>query len=231
MIYADHAATTKLSDTAFQAMLPWLKEEYGNPSQPYSFSRKPKKAVSEAREIIASCIHAKPEEIYFGIGGKNGQKAKKSFEDIIRNISLVDIIKSCNFRFCGPKVAEQCATYLITGDADFEHLAEKGYLWCTDNQSEELDFVYQLIHNLGKTFKDFEQQHEIKVQEKSNQIPIIMTGEPNGYNSKGHFLQCHPEYRQTGSWKEVQIVFTNSFESNTGKMKKAREKGIKIELY
>ena len=58
-----------------------------------------------------------------------------------------------------------------------------------------------------------------------------MTGEPNGYNSKGHFLQCHPEYRQTGSWKEVQIVFTNSFESNTGKMKKAREKGIKIELY
>ena len=182
-------------------------------------------------KLYYNILQVKPEEIYFGIGGKNGQKAKKSFEDIIRNISLVDIIKSCNFRFCGPKVAEQCATYLITGDADFEHLAEKGYLWCTDNQSEELDFVYQLIHNLGKTFKDFEQQHEIKVQEKSNQIPIIMTGEPNGYNSKGHFLQCHPEYRQTGSWKEVQIVFTNSFESNTGKMKKAREKGIKIELY
>lgn len=69
MIYADHAATTKLSDTAFQAMLPWLKEEYGNPSQPYSFSHKPKKAVSEAREIIASCIHADSEEIYFTSGG------------------------------------------------------------------------------------------------------------------------------------------------------------------
>lgn len=69
MIYADHAATTKLSETAFQAMLPWLKEEYGNPSQPYSFSRKPKKAVSEAREIIASCIRANPEEIFFSSGG------------------------------------------------------------------------------------------------------------------------------------------------------------------
>ena len=69
MIYADHAATTKLSETAFQAMLPWLIEEYGNPSQPYSFSRKPKKAVSDAREIIASCIHADPEEIYFTSGG------------------------------------------------------------------------------------------------------------------------------------------------------------------
>lgn len=37
MIYVDHAATTRLSDRAFEAMLPWLKEEYGNPSQPYSF--------------------------------------------------------------------------------------------------------------------------------------------------------------------------------------------------
>lgn len=69
MIYADHAATTKLSDKAFDAMLPWLKEEYGNPSQPYAFSRKPKKAVADARATIASCIHADPEEIYFTSGG------------------------------------------------------------------------------------------------------------------------------------------------------------------
>ena len=69
MIYADHAATTMLSDKAFNAMLPWLKEDYGNPSQSYSFSRKPKKAVSDARKIIADCIHADPEEIYFTSGG------------------------------------------------------------------------------------------------------------------------------------------------------------------
>lgn len=69
IIYADHAATTRLSDNAFEAMLPWLKEEYGNPSQPYSFSRKPKKAIAEARESIAACIGAKPEEIFFTSGG------------------------------------------------------------------------------------------------------------------------------------------------------------------
>lgn len=63
MIYVDHAATTRLSDRAFEAMLPWLKEEYGNPSQPYSFSRKPRKAIAEARESIAACIGAQPEEI------------------------------------------------------------------------------------------------------------------------------------------------------------------------
>ena len=69
MIYADHAATTRLSDKAFEAMLPWLKEEYGNPSQPYSFSRKPRKAIAEARAVIADCIGAHPEEIFFTSGG------------------------------------------------------------------------------------------------------------------------------------------------------------------
>lgn len=69
LIYADNAATTKLNMAAFEAMTPWLTEEYGNASQPYSFSRKPKKAIAEARQIIAACINALPEEIYFTSGG------------------------------------------------------------------------------------------------------------------------------------------------------------------
>ena len=69
MIYADNAATTKLDIDAFEAMKPWLLDEYGNASQPYSFARKPKKALAEAREVIAGCINAKPEEIFFTSGG------------------------------------------------------------------------------------------------------------------------------------------------------------------
>ena len=68
-IYADNAATTRLDQRALEAMLPWLQEEYGNASQPYSFSRGPKKALREAREQIAECIHASPEEIFFTSGG------------------------------------------------------------------------------------------------------------------------------------------------------------------
>lgn len=68
-IYADNAATTALDKTAFEAMTPWLLSEFGNPSQPYSFSRKPKKALAEARAVIAECIGALPEEIYFTSGG------------------------------------------------------------------------------------------------------------------------------------------------------------------
>lgn len=72
MIYADNAATTKLDKGTLDAMLPWLQDEYGNASQPYSFARKPKKALAEARTIIASCIGAEPEEIYFTSGGTEG---------------------------------------------------------------------------------------------------------------------------------------------------------------
>lgn len=68
-IYADNAATTQMDIAAFEAMKPFLTEEYGNASQPYSFSRKPKEALQDARETIAACIGASPEEIFFTSGG------------------------------------------------------------------------------------------------------------------------------------------------------------------
>lgn len=68
-IYADNAATTKLDIDAFEAMKPFLLDEYGNASQLYSFARKPKQALKEARAIIAQCINAEPDEIFFTSGG------------------------------------------------------------------------------------------------------------------------------------------------------------------
>ena len=72
-IYADNAATTKLDKDAFEAMKPYLLDEYGNASQPYSFSRTPKKALQESRQIIAACINAEPNEIYFTSGGTESE--------------------------------------------------------------------------------------------------------------------------------------------------------------
>lgn len=69
LVYADNAATTKLDDDAFEAMKPYLLKHYGNASQSYSFSRECKKALKKARQIIAECINAQPEEIYFTSGG------------------------------------------------------------------------------------------------------------------------------------------------------------------
>ena len=67
IIYADNAATTALNPIALEAMKPYLINEFGNPSQPYSFSRSCKLALKKARETVASCINADPNEIFFHI--------------------------------------------------------------------------------------------------------------------------------------------------------------------
>lgn len=65
MIYADNAATTELDEDAFELMKEYLKNNYGNASQPYDFGQKSKQALIDARETIAKCIGADTEEIYF----------------------------------------------------------------------------------------------------------------------------------------------------------------------
>ena len=69
LIYADHAATTDLSPTAREAMEPFLRRAFGNPSTLYSLAREPRRAISSAREQIAATIGAQPDEIYFTSGG------------------------------------------------------------------------------------------------------------------------------------------------------------------
>lgn len=184
------------------------------------------------RDIPNNILLCSHDDIYFGTGsGKSGSNAKKGFENVLKSLSLSDIIRSCNFRLCGSKVSEQIANKLLGKEYDFSHLANIGWAWVDNKSSEQMKQVNRILDYMGKSIEDFKVIYEKKQKESSNQIPIIMTGEPNDYKSKGEFLRYHPEYRQTGSWKEVKIVFTNSLESTTGKMKKAKEKGIEIRLY
>lgn len=69
MIYADNAATTKMSKTAINAMLPYLEDLYGNPSSLYEFGQKAKEVLEDARNRIAACLGADAREITFTSGG------------------------------------------------------------------------------------------------------------------------------------------------------------------
>lgn len=69
MIYLDNNATTKLAPEALEAMLPWLGDDFGNPSGGYRFGKAARRALEEAREKVASLIGAHPEEIVFTSGG------------------------------------------------------------------------------------------------------------------------------------------------------------------
>lgn len=68
-VYADNAATTSVSKTALDAMMPYLTTNYGNPSSLYSFAQEVTEDVARARADIAACIGANPREIYFTSGG------------------------------------------------------------------------------------------------------------------------------------------------------------------
>ena len=69
MIYLDNAATTRLSETAFEAMRPFMMDQFANPAGTYSFASGAANAVEEARKQLAGVIGAKASEIYFTSGG------------------------------------------------------------------------------------------------------------------------------------------------------------------
>ena len=69
MIYADNAATTRMSRSAIEAMLPYMDKLYGNPSSLYSFGQEAKEALEDARARVAKCLGCDPREITFTSGG------------------------------------------------------------------------------------------------------------------------------------------------------------------
>lgn len=77
-VYADNAATTQISNEVFDAMLPWLKDGYGNPSSIYAKGREAGHAIEDARKKVAAALGAQPGEIYFtGCGSESDNWALK----------------------------------------------------------------------------------------------------------------------------------------------------------
>lgn len=182
-------------------------------------------------------LQCSTKDIYFGAGaGKAGKNAEDSFAKFVSigSLRMRDIIKSCCFELCGNKASEQIENFLLGNEYDFAHLPEKSWIWAQNNNSSEMTKLIGILSSLGYTIDDFKKINDEISNNQSkteNQIPVIMTGNPNDYESKGQFLKCHPEYRSTTKWKECKILFTNSMDSATGKMKKAKELGIEIRLY
>lgn len=112
MIYLDNAATTRLKKEALEAMMPYLTDDFANPSSVHKMARGPRNAVDEARKSIANAINAQKGEIYFTSGGtesdnwaiKNGPKilSDKGKHIIVSSIEHHAIIESARYmESCG----------------------------------------------------------------------------------------------------------------------------------
>jgi len=68
-VYFDNAATTPLDPEVLEAMLPYMKDHYGNPSSIHSYGRQTRSAIDNARRSIADHLNVSPSEIFFTSGG------------------------------------------------------------------------------------------------------------------------------------------------------------------
>ena len=95
MIYADNAATTKMSSAAVDAMLPCMIEQYGNPSSLYMLGQKAREILDKARDEIAAVIGAEPREILFTSGGSEADnQAIRSAAEIGKKQGKMHIIST-----------------------------------------------------------------------------------------------------------------------------------------
>lgn len=84
IIYLDNAATTKIKPEVLDAMMPWLQEEYGNPSGKYGLGLRAKEAIENARNIVAYTLGCDTDEIYFTSGATEGNNfVVDGFPDVI----------------------------------------------------------------------------------------------------------------------------------------------------
>ena len=94
-IYLDNAATTKISDNVLNAMLPYLKEEYGNPSSIYTLGRNSAIAVNKARHQVAQALGCEDSEVYFtSCGSESDNWAIKSTAKMMAQKGKKHIITS-----------------------------------------------------------------------------------------------------------------------------------------
>lgn len=122
-VYADNAATTRISEKVLDAMLPYLKEGYGNASSIYAKGREAKRAVEDAREKVARALGANPPEIYFtGCGSESDNWAVRGVMHSLAKRGKKHLITSVFEHHAVLNVAEELekegfrVTYLPVGE-------------------------------------------------------------------------------------------------------------------
>lgn len=122
MIYLDNAASTKIHEDVLESMIPYLKEQYGNPSSIHRYGRQAHKAIEKARTQIANLINADPSEILFTSGGTESN-----------NTALYGIAK------------KNPSSRIITSSIEHDAILEP----CKRLEKDGFDLVYLPVDNSG----------------------------------------------------------------------------------
>ena len=152
MIYLDNAASTQIHDDVLESMLPYLKEQYGNPSSIHRYGRLSRKAIEKARKHVASLINADPSEIFITSGGT------ESNNTALRGIAT-----------------KHSSGQIITSSIEHDAILEP----CKKLSQEGFDVVYLPVDNFGmislSDLKDFlsEKTRIVSIMFGNNEVGTI----------------------------------------------------------
>jgi cysteine desulfurase len=124
--YLDHAATTPMRPEAVEAMLPFLTERFGNPSGSHAVAREARKALDEAREVVAECLGARPGEVVFTGGGTEADNLAIAGRHAVRSGPVVctAIEHHAVLHACGALPEARMAPVRPDGVVDLDALGE-----------------------------------------------------------------------------------------------------------
>lgn len=153
---------------------------------------------------------------------KSSQNIINALIERKKTLTLPDVIQSFGIKNCGEKNSLWLAKKVSGLEPD-----EKGI------PQEIMDVFYEQYFK--EDVKYFMEHLSIKPlqEEKSDKMYVILTGSPKecGYATKGEFLAKHPEFMETTKWDQCQYLITDSLDSTSSKMDKAKKKGIPIKTY
>lgn len=133
-IYLDNAATTALDKEVLEAMMPFLTEQFGNPSSIYSYGRETRLAIEQARKTVAKILNAHPAEIFFTSGGTESS-----------NTAITAAVRDLNCRHIITSAIEHHATLHTVEYLDKLDAAKVSYVKLLPNGHVDLDDLEKLL--------------------------------------------------------------------------------------
>ncbi len=189
-IYADNAATTKISPVVLEAMLPYLSEQWGNPSSIYKEGREAKRAIEEARLSVANAIGAEQNEIYFtGSGSEADNWALRSTA----------------------KALKEKGNHIITSSVEHHAILHT----CMDLEKEGFEVTYLPVDQYGSVSPDDvraaikDKTILISVMFANNEIGTIMPIKEIGEIAKENGILFHTDAVQAVGMVPIDVKAMN----------------------
>ncbi|MFR1519140.1 MAG: cysteine desulfurase NifS [Clostridia bacterium] len=185
-IYLDHSATTPLKREVLDAMLPYLTEQYGNPSSIYTEGREAKKALEKARDTIAAAIGAEAKELFFTASGTEADNWA------LRGILEANAQKGCHLitsKIEHPAILQTCADLSKKG-------CEITYLSVDQNGFIDLEELERAIR---------EDTVLVSVMTANNEIGTIQPVAEIGRICKAHHVLFHTDAVQAVGTIEIDV--------------------------